>query len=714
MVFNAYLGISSLNEAKNSSLTVGKNILIEQIKVFSIEQVKSKKSELEQFFKSVEDDLNTLGNAAQMYFENEKVLNTKEYWDANTQLIHHKNNRLSVVPNNESSLFTPIHMKVNKEVIKNIEISAFLNMHFKSIFERNKDTVATYFIGKEGYIRYYPPFDMLKEVPSTFNIIDDIGYTPALPKNNPYRELKWTALYEDTAGKGLMITAVSPVYNKDTHMGAVAIDVTLKDILESYIQKNGYKKDLSQSSNYLSLLINNKNEAIAFNKALSSYIFQEKSFIKNKEVISKFTPSFKQFLENIKNKKNGFEKLVLNDKVLYLSYARLNKPEWLYVEIMEGSELFKSSETLNDKINEITNELVKSFSLTSLVFFTFLLILLSYIINKFLNPLEQLSQISKEIAVGNFNQEINIEANDEIAVLISNFKLMKNSIEKHQKQLNIFNKELQTKVHERTQELETTIFNLKKTQNQLIESEKMASLGGLVAGVAHEINTPIGIGITGITHLHEITQVIKRTYEVKSMSTEEFEEYIDTSLNLTETITINLKRTAGLVKSFKQIAVDQSSEEKRVFKIKEYFEEVVYSLNSIIKKTNIDICIHCNNDLKIKSHAGLYSQLITNLVINSIKHAFTANEKGRIDITVIAESDSLQIIYEDNGLGIKKSILPKIFDPFFTTNRDYGGTGLGLNIVYNIVTSQLNGSIKCASVEQEGVSFNILVAETIL
>jgi len=344
-------------------------------------------------------------------------------------------------------------------------------------------------------------------------------------------------------------------------------------------------------------------------------------------------------------------------------------------------------------------------------------VLLSYILNKFLNPLEQLSQISKEIAAGNFNQEINIEASDEIAVLISNFKLMKNSIEKHQKQLNIFNKELQTKVHERTQELETTIFNLKKTQNQLIESEKMASLGGLVAGVAHEINTPIGIGITGITHLHDITQVIKRTYEMKNMSTEEFEEYINTSLNLTETITLNLKRTAGLVKSFKQIAVDQSSEEKRVFKIKEYFEEVVFSLNNIIKKTNIDICIHCKNDLKIKSDAGLYSQIITNLVINSVRHAFIKNEKGKIDITVISdisESDSLQIIYEDNGKGIKKSNLAKIFDPFFTTNREYGGTGLGLNIVYNIVTSQLNGSIKCTSVEQEGVRFHILVDENIL
>jgi len=256
-------------------------------------------------------------------------------------------------------------------------------------------------------------------------------------------------------------------------------------------------------------------------------------------------------------------------------------------------------------------------------------------------------------------------------------------------------------------ELEISLNNLKQTQNKLIESEKMASLGGLVAGVAHEINTPVGIGLTGITHFLNISEELEKKYNSDTMTQEDFEEYLKTAKQVATMINSNLMKTAELVKSFKQISVDQTSEEKREFKIKDYLEEILLSLNSILKKQKCTIKIDCDETLIINSYPGAFSQIVTNLIINSINHAFENKESELINIDITKENDSIKLIYKDNGKGIKQTYLEKIFDPFFTTSRDKGGTGLGLNIIYNIVTNKLNGSITCKSEENLGVEFNI-------
>ncbi|MGA1933676.1 transporter substrate-binding domain-containing protein [Arcobacter sp. YIC-464] len=256
-------------------------------------------------------------------------------------------------------------------------------------------------------------------------------------------------------------------------------------------------------------------------------------------------------------------------------------------------------------------------------------------------------------------------------------------------------------------ELELSIENLKRTQTQLIESEKMASLGGLVAGVAHEINTPIGVAYTGSTHFKEITLNLKKLYEEEKMSEESFEEYLNTSIELSTLINTNIKRAANLVKSFKQVAVDQTSEERRVFNMQKYLEEILSSIHSVTKKTNLDFKIVCENNLEINSYPGAISQIVTNLIMNSIIHGYEPKQKGLVSIEVNKEEDSIKLIYKDDGKGIPSENLPKIFDPFFTTNREKGGSGLGLNIIYNIVTSKLNGKINCQN-NKNGVEFIIV------
>jgi len=289
---------------------------------------------------------------------------------------------------------------------------------------------------------------------------------------------------------------------------------------------------------------------------------------------------------------------------------------------------------------------------------------------------------------------------------ISNLLLI-NEWKKVKDEITDINNSLEFTVDMRTKELKENIENLKITQNQLVESEKMASLGGLVAGVAHEINTPVGISLTGITHFQHITTELKKLYEDNNLSQDEFENYIQTSYEIANSVYKSLTRAAEQIRSFKQVAVDQSNEHIRNFNIKEYIEEVLLSLHNRLKKTKHNINIHCDKNLNIDSFPGSFSQVITNFIMNSLIHGFKNIEKGNIDIYVKKLDNSIEIIYKDDGIGINKTNLKKIFNPFFTTNREGGGSGLGLNIVYNIITNGLNGNIKATSELGKGTKFII-------
>jgi signal transduction histidine kinase len=273
--------------------------------------------------------------------------------------------------------------------------------------------------------------------------------------------------------------------------------------------------------------------------------------------------------------------------------------------------------------------------------------------------------------------------------------------------LHQLNLELERRIDERTAKLQQSLETLQETQNQLVQSGKMAALGNLVAGVAHEINTPVGIGVTAASHLMEKTETILSKYKKKTLKRSELEEYFDTSINSTQMILSNLKHASENIRSFKQVAVDQTKDEKRLFNVKQYIEEILLSLHPRLKKTAIQVDLSCSEDLEIYSYPGALSQLLTNLIINSLNHAFNNALVGTIAIEIKQENKFLNIRYEDDGCGISEDNRKKIFDPFFTTNRSKGGTGLGLHVVYNLVNHKLNGSIQCESEEGEYSRFMI-------
>ncbi len=280
---------------------------------------------------------------------------------------------------------------------------------------------------------------------------------------------------------------------------------------------------------------------------------------------------------------------------------------------------------------------------------------------------------------------------------------------KIKEELLALNTELEEKVKERTEKLEKSFEEIEKTQEHLIQTEKMASLGSLVAGIAHEINTPIGLGITSMTHFTLQTKKLMKLYEDENMAQEDFEKYVESADKLAQVTYENLKRAAELINSFKQISIDQTNEYQRKFNIMNYTQETLLSMHNKIKSTNIEVKVNCSDDLEIYSYPGAFSQIITNLVMNSLVHAYPEKESGLITLSFKDKNSTLEFIYRDDGKGIKKEDLNQIFDPFFTTNRAHGGSGLGLNIIFNIITTQLGGTIECRSEESKGIEFIMLI-----
>ncbi len=256
---------------------------------------------------------------------------------------------------------------------------------------------------------------------------------------------------------------------------------------------------------------------------------------------------------------------------------------------------------------------------------------------------------------------------------------------------------------ELTQSLET----LERTRDQLVQSEKMAALGELVAGVAHEINTPVGVGVTAASFLDTKTGEFKKIYASGQLKRSELENYLNTVEEVSHSILINMERAAELISSFKQVAVDQSSESRRKFNLKQYIDETLLSLSPRYKKTRHQVLIRCDGDIELNSYPGAFSQILNNLIMNSLIHGFQNMDEGLVHLDITRRKDEICMVYRDNGKGMTPGQREKVFDPFYTTMRGKGGTGLGMSIVFNLVTQTLKGAIQCDSEEGRGAVFTI-------
>jgi signal transduction histidine kinase len=261
--------------------------------------------------------------------------------------------------------------------------------------------------------------------------------------------------------------------------------------------------------------------------------------------------------------------------------------------------------------------------------------------------------------------------------------------------------------------LNQALTQLQEAQTELVRQEKLASLGQMVAGVAHEINTPLGICVTATSHLVQELKLTKEELaggEMTEDSLNAFFDVVDQSLRI---MTTNTQRAASLVRSFKQVAVDQSSDNIRKFNLCKYVGEILLSLQPKLKGRPVKVEVDCPPELEVDSFPGAVSQIVTNMVVNSLVHGFERDQPGNIRIRArMEEDDMIAFDYGDDGAGMDADTLTKMFDPFFTTKRGSGGSGLGAHILYNLVTGSLGGTLRVESSPGKGLQYYLRFPRT--
>lgn len=407
------------------------------------------------------------------------------------------------------------------------------------------------------------------------------------------------------------------------------------------------------------------------------------------------------------------------------SIANTPKNDWKLGDVRGALEIIVPIE---DIISINTTNTLQLTLIVFLVLFISISFIYFLINNKILNIIEQITTYVSKIKKGHLDEEIEINQKNELQLLSKNINSMRVSLKdtlnmlkaenksrkKAQKEVTTINTQLEQTIEDRTKELLTqntkllkTLYDLENSQNDLIKSQKMAELGELVGSVTHEINTPLGTSITGSSYLESITKDLKQLYSSDKMTQDDFENYLNKVEENIKMIFISLNRVAAMIKSFKHIAVDQTIEEKRVFKAKEYIQEILLTLRNKTKKHNHKIIININDELEINSYPSYFYQIITNFINNAYLHGFEAIKEGQITIDLVEEKENYIFTFSDNGAGIDSQNIDKLFNEYYTTKRGKGGTGLGLNIVHNIVTEKLHGTIEVKSKKEEGTTFII-------
>lgn len=505
-----------------------------------------------------------------------------------------------------------------------------------------------------------------------------LGATPVMIDRNsryrlldkPYAESKFSIYTKKN----------NPIYNLNGLRGKrVAVfknGLVAKELAAKYPDLNLYSADIAEEA--LDALMSGSVDAYIGNSVVIDYIIQNQGFF---DIQASGTMPYKSELYMAVKQTSPFLASALNKAL-----AKIDEDEQLNI-------LQSWTQRSDSQRNYYLKELIA-------------VVCLSFIIIGFFN-------------FSNFRLSREIQQRKEIELSLIKQRSKAEQAEKKTKQylrkIDALNNGLELKVIERTKDLEKQIEerkqvekNLRQTQSILVEADKMASLGNLVAGVAHEVNTPLGISITAITHLKDKLHELLQQYQSDQIKRSDLELFLKVSETSVLIIFDNLSRASKLIKSFKEISVDQSVGDVREINLYDYLHQLLISLQPNIKNRSIQIDLSSiPTKLILRLEPGALAQVMTNLIMNSFTHAFEPLQAGLIKITVKTEDKKLLVHYQDNGKGIAPENLSKIFEPFFTTKRHLGGSGLGLHIVYNLVTVKFHGKIHVESELQQGVHFLI-------
>ncbi|MFT6690952.1 MAG: signal transduction histidine kinase [Colwellia sp.] len=332
----------------------------------------------------------------------------------------------------------------------------------------------------------------------------------------------------------------------------------------------------------------------------------------------------------------------------------------------------------------------------------------------------KLAGTQKELQHANLMlDEQNISLEEEVAKKTATLSRIMLDLEQQKDELLINQRELrqenenrqfiEDELRKRNSELAASMETIQVAKDQLVESDRMASLGGLVAGIAHDVNTPLGVSVTATSFLQDRFKKLQNAYDAKKLTGNTMTSFFSEATQAITLLTNNLNRASDLISSFKQVAVDQTNEAERVINVSKYLTEVVQSLAPTFKKTQHTIDIRCPDNLSIRCSPGVLAQILTNMIMNSLIHGFEGRVKGAISLDISKQEEHLVIHYSDDGVGLNEETLKRHFDAFFTTRRGKGGSGLGTNIMYNLVNQTLGGRIEAFSKPEQGLQYVITI-----
>jgi signal transduction histidine kinase len=319
-------------------------------------------------------------------------------------------------------------------------------------------------------------------------------------------------------------------------------------------------------------------------------------------------------------------------------------------------------------------------------------------------PLQQIMTAMRAITIGDYDREVQgTTARDEVGAMARAVEVFReNAVAKRRTEEELRNAK---------EKAESALLELNTAQQNLIDAERLAALGGLVAGVAHEVNNPIGISLTVASSFARRTEMFEAELRSDSgLRRSQLEDFVRTSRDASQQLVANLHRAGELIQSFKQVAVDRSHAERRQFSLSEATDQIIASLRPVLKRAPIELTVDVPEGLIIDGYPGSYGQILTNLFLNAVNHAFADGRSGTISIAARPRGqDDVEINFADSGAGMTPDVQRQAFDPFFTTRRNEGGTGLGLHIVYNLVTQQLGGRMMLESRLGQGTTFRIMM-----
>ncbi|WP_281560354.1 ATP-binding protein [Thalassomonas sp. RHCl1] len=521
----------------------------------------------------------------------------------------------------------------------------------------------------------------------------------------------WTPPYHDDAGSYSLMMTVDAVMYDDRHkeIGLATVDWSLKELTD-------FLESVRVSANSFPFLIHVQSE-------------QFLSYPKDPALAMQSARLFPWGQQVLDNKQSGqfsiLENLVI-DNVLYNIYFYRTQDGFIFGSLSPVSDM-------EQEVNNITTVTLLAGTAIGAGFIIIMIVLIRFLFSPFDKVLALIKQsiTHKSDGEGVVIEPIYYEQTNEFTPIIkalddvyhqitaymSEIVESNEQLSRSKKEVYQLNEALEDKVKIRTQQLAVkteealqSLEQLKNTQQQLIEQEKHAGLGRLVAGVAHEINTPLGIAVTAASNMEESIRQAYHELEAGKLSKSDFALSKQLLAENATLLLANLKRASNLITNFKQVAADQASDEFCYFNLENYINKIISSLSPKITHSHHNIQFACSNrNLEIYSIPGVLVQIITNIVDNALEHAFSSDQAGNITVSVSETGDDIIMQIADDGLGMSAETVALIFDPFFTTSRKSGSCGLGMHIVYNLITQQLKGRIECRSTPGQGSSFVIFL-----